>query len=92
MLNLKLSRIQIAALVIAAGLQALISAPAFAESADKADAGATIKAEETTKLAMNPVAIEPQKSERTVSVDPALERKLRRELSSYVADVPLSAY
>ena len=91
MLNLKSSKIQALGLLLAVSVQTFVSAPCLAEESTGA-AGPTVKIEATDRIAMKPPTVVTQKTDEPQAIDPALERKLRKEVSSYVADVPLSAY
>jgi hypothetical protein len=91
MLNLKSSKIQVLGLVLAVSVQTFVSAPCLAEQSADATVS-TAKVETTERIAMKPPVVSIQKTEQPQASDPALERRLRKEVASYVADMPLSAY
>jgi len=91
MLNLKSSKIQALGLVLAVGLPTFAALPGLAEESTNTISIPAVKAEDT-RLAMKAPAVSTQKAEDQPVIDPALERKLRKEVSSYYADLPLSAY
>jgi hypothetical protein len=91
MLNLKSSKIQALGLVLAVGLPTFATLPGLAEESTNTTSS-QVKVEESTRLAMKAPAVSTQKAEGQPIIDPALERKLRKEVSSYYADLPLSAY
>jgi hypothetical protein len=93
MLDRKSSKIQGLGLLLAASVQIFVSAPSFADEVSNTT-GSTIKAnvETTTRIAMNTAAVEKPKSEEAAIADRALERKLRKEMSSYVADMSISVF
>jgi hypothetical protein len=91
MLNVKSSKILALGLLLAVGVQTSVSAPSLAEEST-GTATPTVKFEANDRIAMKPATVVTQKTDEAQAIDPALERKLRKEVSSYVADMPLSAY
>jgi len=92
MLNLKSSKIQALGWLFAVSLQIVGSTAALAEEkTDSSTAKTTIQ--ENPRLAMNNVAVtRATVEEATPVIDPALERKLKKEMSSYVADMSISVF
>jgi hypothetical protein len=93
MLDPKLLKIQALGLFFVSSFQLFVTAPVLAEDIKDANVSATKeKIEAPARLAMKPVVVERQVTEEPAVIDPALERKLRKEMSSYVADQTISVF